>query len=364
MAANRWLATGNFFTTYQEEQRTFITSLDRLIFSLFLIVLFIWPIFFSVSRTYMLVVDNILVAVIAVLGLNLVTGFAGLISIGHAAFMGVGAYTIASFSRILGDSHIIITHFWPLLIFIAGVAGAITGAIVGLPSLRLKHLYLAIATLSFQMIFEWAIKFLTFFNQGQTISVGRVVWFTGEVGRNDHYIFWYYVALVIIVLFGFVVSNLFKTRYGRALVAVRDNDRAADAMGMHPGFTKVYAFALSGFLAGVAGAVHAFLYKGAGIESFTLHHSITYLAMAIVGGLGTLNGSFWGPAAIEILNLQVEKFSEYAGNYLPSAMNLATALRPFTFGLVIVLFLMFEPRGIANWWRIAKSYTKTWPFRY
>ncbi|MBF0572799.1 MAG: branched-chain amino acid ABC transporter permease [Desulfamplus sp.] len=364
MSVNRWLATGNFFTAYQEEQRTFLTNLDRLIFSIFLLILFMWPIFFPLNRTYMLVVDNILVAVIAVLGLNLVTGFAGLISIGHAAFVGVGAYTIASFSRVLGDSHILLTHFWPILILIGGFFGSIMGAIVGLPSLRLKHLYLAIATLSFQMIFEWAIKFLTFFNQGQTISVGRVMWFTGEIGRENHYIFWYYVTLVLIILLGFGIRNLFKTRYGRALVAVRDNDRAADAMGMHPGFTKVYAFALSGFLAGVAGAVHAFLYKGAGIESFTLHHSITYLAMAIVGGLGTLNGSFWGPTAIQILNLQVEKFSEYASNYLPSAMNLATALRPFTFGLVIVLFLMFEPRGIANWWRIAKSYTKTWPFRY
>ncbi|MBF0376971.1 MAG: branched-chain amino acid ABC transporter permease [Desulfamplus sp.] len=364
MSVNRWLATGNFFTAYQEEQRTFLTNLDRLIFSIFLLILFTWPIFFPLNRTYMLVVDNILVAVIAVLGLNLVTGFAGLISIGHAAFVGVGAYTIASFSRVLGDSHILLTHFWLILILIGGLFGAIMGAIVGLPSLRLKHLYLAIATLSFQMIFEWAIKFLTFFNQGQTISVGRVMWFTGEIGRENHYLFWYYVTLTLIILLGFGIRNLFKTRYGRALVAVRDNDRAADAMGMHPGLTKVYAFALSGFLAGVAGAVHAFLYKGAGIESFTLHHSITYLAMAIVGGLGTLNGSFWGPTAIQILNLQVEKFSEYASNYLPSAMNLATALRPLTFGLVIVLFLMFEPRGIANWWRIAKSYTKTWPFRY
>jgi branched-chain amino acid transport system permease protein len=101
-----------------------------------------------------------------------------------------------------------------------------------------------------------------------------------------------------------------------------------------------------------------------GFESFTLHESIGYLAMAIVGGLGTLNGSFWGPLAIKFLDLQVETLAELSGQYLPSSMNLATALKPFTFGLVIVLFLMFEPRGIANWWRITKSYTKLWPFRY
>ena len=364
MSANSWLATGNFFTTYKQEQRTFFTSLDRSFFTLFLVLLFGWPLIFELSNKYMLVVDNILIAIVAVMGLNLVTGFAGLISIGHAAFVGIGAYTVASFCQTIGDSHIIVTHFWPVLIIFSGLVGAVFGAIVGLPALRLKHLYLAIATLSFQMIFQWTIQFMTFFNQGQTIYVGRVFWFTGKVGRKDHYLFWYFIILTIVVLLGFGIRNLLKTRYGRSLVAVRDNDRAADAMGMNPGLTKVYAFALAGFFAGMAGALHAYVYRGVGFESFTLHESIGYLAMAIVGGLGTLNGSFWGPVAIKFLDLQVETLAETAGQYLPSSMNLATALKPFSFGLVIVLFLMFEPRGIANWWRIVKSYTKLWPFRY
>jgi len=364
MSVNKWLATGNFFTTYKQEQRTFLTNLDQSIFTFFLVILFGWPLLFELSNKSMLVIDNILIAIVAVMGLNLVTGFAGLISIGHAAFVGIGAYTVASFCRTIGDSHIIVTHFWPLLIIFSGFMGALFGAIVGLPALRLKHLYLAIATLSFQMIFQWVINFMSFFNQGQTIFVGRVFWVTGKVGRKDHYVFWYFVILTIVVLLGFGIRNLLKTRYGRCLIAVRDNDRAADAMGMNPGLTKVYAFALSGFFAGVAGALHAYLYRGVGFESFTLHESISYLAMAIVGGLGTLNGSFWGPVAIKFLDLKVENLAETAGQYLPSTMNLATALKPFTFGLVIVLFLMFEPRGIANWWRITKSYTKMWPFRY
>lgn len=364
MSANRWFATGNFFTTYTQEQRTFFTSLDRSIFSIFLLLLFMWPFLFTLSNKYMLVIDNILIAIVAVMGLNLVTGFAGLISIGHAAFVGIGAYTLASFCQVIGDNHLVITHFWPVLILVSGLVGGVFGAIVGLPAMRLKHLYLAIATLSFQMIFQWVINFMSFFNQGQTIFVGRVYWFTGKVGRQDHYLFWYFAILTVAVLMGFGVRNLLKTRYGRALVAVRDNDRAADAMGMHPGFTKVFAFALAGLFAGVAGALHAYLYRGVGFESFTLHESITYLAMAIVGGLGTLNGSFWGPVAIKTLDLQVENLAELAGDFLPPSMNLATALRPLTFGLVIVLFLMFEPRGIANWYRIAKSYTKKWPFRY
>ncbi len=364
MSANRWLATGNYFTSYKDEQRLFFTHLDRTIFALFLTALFVWPLLFDLSNKYMLVIDNVLIAVVAVMGLNIVTGFAGLISIGHAAFVGIGAYTIASFVRVLGDSHVLLTHAWPLMIILAGIVGAVFGAIAGLPAMRLKHLYLAIATLSFQMIFTWTINFMEFFNQGQTIAVSRVFWFTGKLAREQHYFFWYYVIMVVIVIMGFGVRNLLRTRYGRCLSAVRDNDRAADAMGMHPGLTKVYAFALAGFFAGVAGALHAYVYRGVGIESFSLHASISYLAMAIVGGLGTLNGSFWGPAAIIMLELQVETLAEQAGHLLPSGMNLATALKPLSFGLVIVLFLMFEPRGIANWWRIVRSYTKLWPFRY
>lgn len=364
MSVNRWLTTGNFFTSYKDEQRIFFTHLDRTIFVIFLVSLFVWPLFFEPSRKYMLVIDTLLVSIVAILGLNLLTGFAGLISIGHAAFVGVGAYTVASFSRLLGDSHMLLTHAWPLMILIAGGVGAVVGAIVGLPALRLKHLYLAIATLSFQVIFQWTINVMTFFNQGQTISIGRVFWFTGKVARKQHYLFWYYVILIIVVILGFAVRNLLRSRYGRCLVAVRDNDRAADAMGMHPGFIKVYAFALAGFLAGVAGALHAYLWRGVGFESFTLHHSISYLAMAIVGGLGTLVGSFFGPTAIILLDLQVEHLSEFVRTIFPAALDLATALRPLTFGLVIVLFLMFEPRGIANWWRIVRSYFKLWPFRY
>jgi branched-chain amino acid transport system permease protein len=364
MSENRWLATGNFFTSYRAEQRIFLTHLDRLIFVAFLTLLFVWPFFFKLSNKHMLVIDSILVAVIAVYGLNLLTGFAGLISIGHAAFVGIGAYTLAAFSQIVGDSHVLLTHYWPLMIILGGMVGAGVGAIVGLPALRLKHLYLVIATLSFQMIFQWSINFSTFFNQGQTISIGRVFWFTGKVTRKEHYLFWYYAIMVFVVILGFAVRNLLRSRYGRSLLAVRDNDRAADAMGMHPGLTKVYAFALSGFFAGVAGALHAYLWRGVGFESFTLHHSIFYLAMGIVGGLGTLVGSFFGPAAIQVLEMQVENLAEAVGHYFTAVGDVATAFRPLSFGLVIVLFLMFEPRGIANWWRIVRSYFKLWPFRY
>ena len=362
MSENRWLATGNFFTSFKAEQRIVLTNTDRLVFICFLVILFVWPLIIEVGNMYMLVIDSILIAIVAIYGLNLLTGFTGLISIGHAAFVGVGAYTLAAFARVLGGNHVLLTHYWPVMIVVSGLTTAVIGGIVGLPSLRLKHLYLVIATLSFQMIFLWFINFSKFFNQGQTIAIGRVFWFTGKVARKQHYFFWYYIILVIVVVMGFAVRNLLRTKHGRCLVAVRDNDRAADAMGIHPGFTKVYAFALAGFFAGVAGALHAYLWRGVGFESFLLHHSISYLAMAIVGGLGTLVGSIVGPAAIMMLELQVEHLAEFVGHYFTAVGDVATALRPLSFGLVIVLFLMFEPRGIANWWRITRTYFKLWPF--
>jgi branched-chain amino acid transport system permease protein len=205
---------------------------------------------FEVSNKYMLVIDSILIAIVAVYGLNLLTGFAGLISIGHAAFVGVGAYTLASFARVLGSDHVLLTHCWPLMILVAGGVGAVFGAIVGLPSLRLKHLYLVIATLSFQMIFQWTHQLYALFQPGADHRHRAGILVYRQSGSQEHYFFWYYVILVLVVMLGFAVRNLLRTKHGRCLVAVRDNDRAADAMGMHPGFTKVYAFALSGFFAG------------------------------------------------------------------------------------------------------------------
>ena len=364
MSASRWLASGNFFTSYRSEQRIFTTHLDYLCMAVFLVSLYIWPFFFPATNKVMLVINDTMIAMIAVLGLNIVTGFAGLISIGQAALVGIGAYNIATFVRVLGSGNAeFVTHWWPLLIVMSGFIGAFFAAIVGLPAMRLKHLYLVITTLGFQIIFEWLIGNLHFFDSGQTISVGRVYWFGEKVVRKEHYMFWYFVILTIVILCGFMIRNLMRTRYGRCLIAVRDNDRASDAMGMHPGLTKVYAFALSGFFGGIAGGLKAYFDRGVGIESFSLHHSIEYLAMGIVGGFGTLNGAFWGTGAVQFLDMGVSNFANWISGLYPD-LNWTTALRPLSFGLVIVFFLMYEPRGIANWWRIFKSYLKKWPFKY
>jgi len=352
---NPWAETGNYKTNYRQDTAIFATYLEMLSLWALIALLLVLP--FFLKRPQMFVLDLILVYSLAVLGLNITTGYAGLINIGQAAFVGVGAYTAALLAPSL--------PFW-LTVPIGGLAGAVAGGIVGIPSLRIKHLYLAIATLAFQIIFEWTVGHSTILHQGGAISMPRVEFLGYKVGYKNHYYFWYYVILLVVVVLAFAFRNLLRTRYGRALVAVRDNDRAADAMGMHPGLTKIFAFALGGFYAGVAGALYAYLSRAVVIEDYMLPVSIKFLAMAIVGGLGSIVGSFLGPAFLVLLDLNMEDLANWLKSLGLSyaGVDIASAMRPLTFGLVIVLFLIFEPRGLANWWRLVRNFFRNWPFKY
>ncbi|TBH20668.1 branched-chain amino acid ABC transporter permease [Thermus thermamylovorans] len=353
---NPWAQTGNYRTDYRQDASIFATHRELVSLLLLLGFLLILPQF--LSRTQVFILDLILVYSIAVLGLNITTGYAGLINIGQAAFMGVGAYTAA----LLAPQGL---PFW-LVIPLGGMVAAFFGFLVGIPSLRVKHLYLALATLAFQVIFEWSVGRMPLFHQGAAMDLPRVAFLGYEVGFRNHFHFWYYVILFVLVIMALFFRNLLRTKYGRALVAVRDNDRAADAMGMDPGRTKLFAFALGAFYAGVAGVLYAYLARSVIIEDYTLFVSIKLLAMAIVGGLGTLVGSFLGPAFLELLDVNMEALSGFikALGFSVAGVDVATALRPLAFGLIIVLFLMFEPRGLYNWWRIVRSYFRTWPFKY
>ncbi|AEB12041.1 branched-chain amino acid ABC transporter permease [Marinithermus hydrothermalis] len=350
-----WAQTGNYRTSYRQDTTIFATYWEQLSLWVLIAALLVLPRF--LERSQMAVVDLIVIYAIAVLGLNITTGYAGLINIGQAAFMGVGAYTAALVAPYL--------PFW-LTLPVGGLVAAVAGVIVGIPSLRIKHLYLAIATLAFQLIFEWIVGHSPALEQGGAIAMPRVTFLGYAVGFRNHHFFWYYVALVVLVLLAFAFRNLLRTRYGRALVAVRDNDRAADAMGMDPGRTKLFAFGLGAFYAGVAGALFAYWSRAVVIEDYMLSTSIELLAMAIVGGLGTFVGSFLGPAFLVLLDINVETLSEWIKSFgiTPAGIDVASGLRPLVFGLVIVLFLIFEPRGLANWWRLLRSYFKNWPFKY
>jgi len=356
---NPWAQTGNYRTSYVQDVTIFTTYREIISVVALVVAMLILPQF--LERSQVLVLNFILIYAIAVLGLNITTGYAGLISIGQAAFMGVGAYTVALSAPFLP---------FGLAVPFGGMVAAAFGYVVGLPSLRVKHLYLALATLAFQEIFVWTVGRIPALAQGAAISVDTPPFLGYNIGFRIHNYFWYYVILITLILMVIAWRNLLRGKYGRALVAVRDNDRAADAMGMDPGRTKLFAFALGAFYGGIAGGLLAYFQRAVVIEEFTLARSVVFLAMAIVGGLGTIVGSLLGPAFIEYLRLGVERFSEWIKSnraiqqIIPAGVDVASALLPLTFGLVIVLFLIYEPRGLYNWWRLWRSYFRTWPFKY
>lgn len=236
---NPWAQTGNYRTSYVQDTTIFANYREIVSVVLLLVALCILPMF--LERSQVLVLNFILIYAIAVLGLNITTGYAGLISVGQAAFMGVGAYTVALSAPNL--------PFW-LTIPLGGLTAAIIGFIVGIPSLRVKHLYLALATLAFQEIFVWVVGRSPALAQGAAIPVEMRNFLGLEIGFRNHNYFWYYIILFVLVLMVIAWRNLLRGKYGRALIAVRDNDRAADAMGMDPGRTKLFAFALGAFLWG------------------------------------------------------------------------------------------------------------------
>ncbi|GAA5534176.1 branched-chain amino acid ABC transporter permease [Deinococcus aluminii] len=357
MPASRFTQTGNYRTRYAQDQTIFATSAEQL--SLIVLVLLLLALPLVLPKTLLRDVNLIMIYAVAVIGLNITTGYTGLINIGQAAFMGVGAYATA-----LAATRLNLPFF--LAIPLGGVAAALIGTFVGLPSLRLKYLYLAIATLAFQIIFEWTVGHLPVLQQGGAISLPTVQVFGLRDTFLNHNRFWYYLILPVLVLMALLWRNVLRTKHGRALIAVRDNDRAAAAMGINPGMAKLTAFLLGSFYAGIAGGLFAYFQKAVVIEDYGLHVSIQLLAMAIVGGLGSLPGAFLGPLFIVTLDRVMESASRWLGslNLFPEGVDVATALRPLAFGLAIVLFLMFEPRGLANWWRLLRTYFKKWPYKF
>ncbi|GGM15419.1 branched-chain amino acid ABC transporter permease [Deinococcus aerophilus] len=357
MPASRFTQTGNYRTRYRQDQTIFATYSEQLSLIVLLALLLLLPLI--LPKTLLRDVNMIMIYAVAVIGLNITTGYTGLINIGQAAFMGVGAYATA-----LAATRLNLPFF--LAIPIGGLAGALVGTFVGLPSLRLKYLYLAVATLAFQIIFEWGVGHTPLLAQGGAISLPQVQVFGVKATFFNHNFVWYYLILPVLVVMALLWRNVLRTKHGRSLIAVRDNDRAAAAMGINPGTAKITAFMIGSFYAGIAGGLFAYFQKAVVIEDYGLHISIQLLAMAIVGGLGSLPGSFLGPLFIVALDRVVGNTSNWIGsqNLFPAGVDAATALRPLSFGLAIVLFLMFEPRGLANWWRLGRLYFKKWPYKF
>ncbi|WP_374522672.1 branched-chain amino acid ABC transporter permease [Hydrogenophaga sp.] len=286
-------------------------------------------------------------------GLNLLTGYTGLVSLGQSAFMGLGAYTVAILQ---------IRYGTPMLLNLlaGGVVAMLAGVVVGVPSLRVKGLYLAIATIAAGVIAHFVFSHfadLTGGSAGLSVPPAQVL---GVVLDSSFKLYWVIVPITVLLLIG--AANLFRTRIGRAFIAIRDRDISAEVLGIPLLRYKLLSFAISSFYAGVAGGLFAYFFRAITPESFPLIMSIFFLAAVIVGGMGTMLGSVLGAIFMtlvpEVLKLIV--------GWLPlgeSAMLVLSPVRTIVFGLMIVLFLIFEPHGLAEVWRRIRRLFHLWPFR-
>ncbi|MCA1960440.1 MAG: branched-chain amino acid ABC transporter permease [Desulfomonile sp.] len=295
------------------------------------------------------------VSIIGALGLSILTGMTGLISLGHAAFMGLGAYTAAILSAKAG---------WPMIACLpaGAVMAAFTGAVVGIPTLRLKGLYLVVTTLAFQFITQHVIyhwESLTQSDKGIKLAEPMILGL--NLGTYDRF---YFVILILAVVTALLTKNLAMSRTGRALVAVRDRDIAAEIIGIHLAKYKILAFVVSSFIAGLAGALYAYLIGLIAPDHFTFNQSVLYIAMIIVGGMGTVLGTILGAIFMVLLPEAINALSGPIATAYPALAPRIGGISVVVYGLVIILFLILEPQGLFGIWIRIKRYFKTWPYTY
>ncbi len=310
---------------------------------------------FVASGYWLDLANQVAIATVGAIGLNILVGYTGQISLGQGAFMAVGAYGAALTTLKWGVP-------WGVGIVLACLLAAAVGVFFGLPSLRLKGLYLAVATLAAQEIAEWTVTHWTAVTGGTEAVVAPAPRLFGARLNGGFEFYWLGVAAAAgTALFA---ANLFRSRTGRAFVAIRDQDVAAGVIGVDAFKHKLLAFATSSFFVGLAGALTAYYRNIVAWERFTLETSVVYLAMIIVGGLGTIRGSFFGAALLTLLPATIAG----AGRALRDAAPQLAAQLPYVqqavFGVVIVLFLVFEPKGLSKLWGNVKDYFHVWPFAY
>ena len=352
----RFHPCGNYKEKYAQELTIFETDFGRTSLAVGLVILFtVVP---YASGPYLIYVLNMVaITAIAAIGLNILTGFTGQLSLGHGAFIGVGAYSAAILATKVGVPFI-------LAVPSAGLITAMVGVLFGLPSGRLKGLYLTIATLAGQFIIEYLLVHWEGLTEGTMGIVLPGISIFGVAFDSDRSFF--YICYICLIVMTLIAVNLMRTSYGRAFIAIRDNDRAAEGMGIPIFRYKLLSFAISSFYAGVAGALWAYYMISITTEPFNLGLSVEYIAMIIIGGLGSIAGAIYGALFITGLN---EGLRWLTGILMSVDMLRAVGasmapLREIAFGAAIVLFILLEPRGLAEVWRIIRSNFRLWPFSY
>ena len=352
---------GQFKTNYAADQALLPILQDRIGLIVILVVAFVGIPLFANDFFIGSIMIPFLVFALAAIGLNILTGYAGQLSLGTGAFMGVGAYSCYKLATIFPDINIII------LILCSGVFSAIIGVIFGLPSLRIKGLYLAITTLAAQFFLEWCfirIEWLYNYNDSGAIEVPqRKLFDLAITGASASPTARYLVIVGIVALLALVAANVLRGRIGRSWMMIRDMDIAAELMGIRPLYAKLSAFAFSSYYCGVAGALMVFMWLGsAEVESFDINHSFLVLFMVIIGGMGSLLGCFLGAAFIWVLPIIMRRIPDLMG--LDILASTTEHITNIVIGVLIIFFLIVEPHGLARLWQIGKEKLRTWPFPY
>ncbi len=347
------MRSGDFKEDYIKDEAIFQSVFVKFWLGLFFVFLVLFP---FAANIHMLYIANLIgFAVIGAVGLNLLTGFTGQISLGHAAFLGVGAYASAILITRCGFS------FW-LSVPLAGLVSALAGFLIGLPSLRVKGLYLCIATLASQFIFGFIFVHWESMTNGITgihIPPPSIGDFKFDTERK-----FYWITLVSVILAVGYARNLVRSKMGRAFMAIRDRDLAAEIMGINLFRYKLSSFAISSFYAGVAGALWVSFLKVVTPEHFPFLLSIEYLAMIIVGGLGSVLGSIFGAIFMTLVPETLSVLSDIVKEMAPGWENLIIPFKEVVFGFLIVGFLVFEPHGLVEIWNRIKKFFILWPFSY
>ena len=352
---------GQFKTSYSADMAIFPIRQDRIGLALILLYAFVGAPLTGDTFVLNTMMIPLLILSLAAIGLNILTGYTGLLSLGSAGFMGVGAYACYKLESWFPGVNILV---W---IVVSGFASSLVGVIFGLPSLRIKGFYLVVATLAAQFFLEWAfarVPWLVNYNDSGAIEVStRTLFGIPILGPAASPAARYLVVLTIVVVMAWVASNIVHGRIGRMWMAVRDMDIAAELIGIRLLPTKLLAFAVSSFYIGVAGALMVFLWLGAAEpEAFGIDLSFQLLFMVIIGGLGSILGSFLGAAILHLMPIGLRALPAALGLPVPAAM--VEHLTSMATGALIILVLILEPHGLAQLWRTVKQKLRVWPFPY
>ncbi len=345
---------------YRQDERIFRTRFKRFAFLAFLFSICAMLAFSQVgvgaNEYHYFIMDLILINLIAAMGLNILVGFTGLLSLGHAAFMAVGAYTCALLITLWGVP-------FAVAVIAGGLSAALLGIMVGTPSLRIKGFYLMVATLAFQFVVDYVIIHWEPVTRGiRGIEMPTPGFFGLSLEKNQSY-FIFLFALCLTMVWG--AKNITRSMIGRAFVAIRDNDVSAEIIGIAIFRYKILSFAFASFYAGVAGGLFSGLLRTAIPGDYTFRHSIILLAMVLVGGLGRITGTVFGVIFMTLVPVILDQTVSFlAKAYDPNITIILGPIKELVFGALIILFIIFEPEGLVGIWTRIRDYFRIWPLPY